>query len=139
MDDKRDEHTLEFLLNFDGRIHWLEKGYRLKFEIRRIKATRQRPHGLRYSFTLHGPNGRRLLGFDNAHAATSRKGTRRSQSPVAYDHWHRTEHDAGRPYEFVNADVLLRDFFAEVRRVLNEHGVSDEVVTTTVKDKGQKS
>jgi hypothetical protein len=35
-----DEHTLEFLLAFDGRVHHLEKGYWLKFEIRRMKRDR---------------------------------------------------------------------------------------------------
>jgi len=50
-----EERALEFLLAFDGRIHHLEQGYRLKFEIRRIAAIPEQPHGLRYSFTLHGP------------------------------------------------------------------------------------
>lgn len=26
MSDEKPEHTLEFLLAFDGRIHWLESG-----------------------------------------------------------------------------------------------------------------
>jgi len=60
-------HGLEFLLAFDGRIHHLEKGYWLKFEIARVTATTNRPHGLSYSFTLHAPDGTRLVGFDNAH------------------------------------------------------------------------
>ena len=37
--DEPHEHTLEFLLAFDGRTHWLEQGYRLKFEIKRTEAT----------------------------------------------------------------------------------------------------
>jgi len=61
------DHGLEFLLGFDGRIHHLEKGYWLKFEIARVTATTNRPHGLSYSFTLHAPGGIRLVGFDNAH------------------------------------------------------------------------
>jgi hypothetical protein len=40
-----DEHTLEFLLAFDGRIHHLERGFWLKFEIKRGLFTPQRPHG----------------------------------------------------------------------------------------------
>ena len=60
------EHTLEFLLDFDGRRHWYAGGYFAKFEIRRVAADTARPHGLRYSFTLHAPNGMRLVGFDNA-------------------------------------------------------------------------
>lgn len=64
------EHTLEFLLAFDGRVHWLESGHWIKFEIRRVEPTPKRPHGLRYSFTLHDPQGQRLVGFDNAHGVS---------------------------------------------------------------------
>ena len=63
------EYTLEFLLEFDGQIHWYQGGYWVQFEIRRIEPTEERPYGLRYSFTLHGPDGTRLVGFDNAHPA----------------------------------------------------------------------
>jgi hypothetical protein len=120
------DHTLEFLLNFDGRVHHLEKGYWIKFEIKRVKASKRRPFGLSYSLTLHAPDGVRLVGFDNAHTAVG--GSRFKQRPHATDHWHRTENDTGRPYEFKNADTLLQDFFHEVRRVLAEHGVSGAVV-----------
>lgn len=121
-----DEHTLEYLLAFDGRVHYLEQGYRLKFEIRRVKPTRERPHGLRYSFTLHDPQGRRLLGFDNAHPVPSPGSPFRRQE-AACDHWHRGEGDEGRPYRFTTADQLLADFFAEVRRVLSSLGISESV------------
>ena len=123
----RPEHTLEFLLAFDGRVHWLEQGYWLKFEIRRVAATDERPHGLNYSFTLHDPDGKRLVGFDNAHRIPPR-GARFRRRATASDHWHRTETDEGRPYAFVSADRLLDDFFREVRRVLTERGLSDAVV-----------
>lgn len=122
-----DDHTLEFLLAFDGRVHHLEEGYWIKFAIRKIAATAARPHGLSYSFTLHAPDGRRLVGFDNAHTVAA-SGSRFKQRPKASDHWHRTEHDPGKPYEFKDADTLLQDFFREVRRVLGEHGVSESVV-----------
>jgi len=32
-----------FCLAFDGRTHWLDQGYRLKFEIRKGEATTERP------------------------------------------------------------------------------------------------
>jgi hypothetical protein len=121
------EHTLEFLLAFDGRTHWLDQGYRLKFEIRRGAATDERPHGLRYSLTLHDPEGQRLVGFDNAHSVPL-AGARFNERPATADHWHRTHTDEGRPYDFIDADTLLRDFFREVRRVLAERGVSDTVM-----------
>ena len=133
--DMPEDHTLAFLLDFDGRIHDLEQGYWLKFEIKRVDETPVRPHGLSYSFTLHGPDGNRLLGFDNAHPVPAMG--RSAKRPIASDHWHRTVNDKGQPYRFVDADTLLADFFAEVRRVLAEHGVSETVVGT--RDNEQRS
>lgn len=127
MSDGQPEHTLEFLLAFDGRVHWLESGHWIKFEIRRVDPAPERPHGLRYSFTLHDPQGNRLVGFDNAHGVAE-PGSRFKASPEAVDHWHRTQDDEGRPYAFKDADTLLADFFREVRRVLAEQGASDTVV-----------
>ena len=125
------DHTLEYLLAFDGRLHWMLDDYHLKFEIRKIKPTAYRPHGLRYAFTLHDPSGKRLLGFDNAHAVMP-PGAHKER-PATADHWHRTEDDKGRPYKFVDADKLLADFFKEVNRVLKERGISDEIVRVTVR------
>lgn len=121
------EYGLEFLLAFDGRIHHLEEGYWIKFEIARVMATKERPYGLSYSFTLHGPDGTRLVGFDNAHRV-SPKGSRFKPAPPANDHWHRTETDPGRPYQFKDAEGLIGDFFDEVERVLGERGVDTTVV-----------
>ena len=78
-----------------------------------------RPHGLSYSLTLHGPDGSRLVGFDTAHAV------RESQGPGGKgrgrDHKHRME--TVRPYRFKDAVTLLEDFWAEVDGVLREKGV----------------
>src|SRR6266568_2950819 len=127
MHSRAPEYGLEFLLAFDGRIHHLEEGYWIKFEIERVKATKERPHGLSYSFTLHAPDGRRLVGFDNAHGVAA-KGSRFKPKPPASDHWHRTETDPGRPYQFKNAEGLIDDFFDEVERVLGERGIRMTVV-----------
>jgi hypothetical protein len=121
------QYGLEFLLAFDGRIHHLEEGYWIKFEIERVKATKERPHGLSYSFTLHAPDGTRLVGFDNAHGVAA-KGSQFKPQPPASDHWHRTETDPGRPYQFKNAEALIDDFFDEVERVLGERGIRTTVV-----------
>lgn len=127
MTDGGPDHELEFLLAFDGRIHHLEQGYWLKFEIKRVKAAKERPHGLSYSFTLHAPDGTRLIGFDNAHGVPVR-GSRFKRRPRTTDHWHRTENDPGRPYAFKDAATLIDDFFIEVERVLNERGVGSTVI-----------
>jgi hypothetical protein len=130
----RTDHALEFLLAFHGRVHHLEKGYWIKFEIRRVDATKSRPHGLAYSFTLHSPDGARLVGFDNAHGVPA-TGSRFKKRLSASDHWHRTETDPGKPYAFRDADTLIRDFFSEVRRALVDRGISEEVVR--VEDKSE--
>jgi hypothetical protein len=92
-----------------------------------VDATKARPHGLSYAFTLHAPNGTRLIGFDNAHGVPA-LGSRFKKRPAVNDHWHRTETDPGKPYAFQDADMLLQDFFREVRRVLNERGISETVL-----------
>src|SRR5437660_4116904 len=100
------EYGLEFLLAFDGRIHHFEEGYWIKFEIERVKTTKERPQGLSYSFTLHAPDGTRLIGFDNAHSVPA-EGSRYKPKPPATDHWHRMETDPGRPYQFKDAETLI--------------------------------
>jgi uncharacterized protein DUF6516 len=127
MDRQVPGHGLEFLLAFDGRIHHLEKGYWLQFEIARVATTSARPHGLSYSFTLHAPDGTRLVGFDNAHHVRA-PGSRVKRGGVATDHRHRTETDPGRPYVFQDAATLIDDFFDEVERVLRERGVGLRVI-----------
>ncbi len=116
------EYTLEFLLDFNGRVHRYAGGYWLKFDIVRVPVTEARPHGLDYSFTLHDPDNRRLIGFDNAHGISA-KGSRFKKRTKAMDHWHRTETDDGRPYAFIDAEHLIDDFFDEVERVLTARGV----------------
>ena len=133
MPKKTGEYTLEFLLDFNGHVHRYAGGYWLKFEIRKVEASDGKPHGLDYSFTLHGPDNRRLIGFDNAHSVPT-KGARFKKRPEAMDHWHRTETDEGRPYAFKDAETLLDDFFDEVERVLTEHGIPFEVVEVTEGD-----
>lgn len=129
-------HTLEFLLDFDGRVHWYEQGYFVKFEVKRTKPTEERPHGLRYSFTLHAPEGERLMGFDNAHTVAS--AARYAKRQAEADHWHRTKDDPGRPYTFTDAATLVGDFFDEVERILAENGVPLDVVRDGTKDERTK-
>lgn len=121
------EHELAYLLDFDGTRFLFEEGYWVKLEVSRTGPTPQRPHGLSYSFTLHDPDGQRLLGFDNAHGVSA-LGGRYKAKPVAYDHWHRSEKDQGRPYQFKSVFDLVQDFLDEVERVLRERGVSAVMV-----------
>ena len=80
----------------------------------------ERPHGLRYSLTLHDKDGARLVGFDNAHAVSSRTGPAAKRA-VAYDHKRRLR--TIRPYDYADAASLLADFWKEVEAVLAARGV----------------
>lgn len=108
------------LLDFHGRVYWLVNGWSIRLSIVESRVSSERPHGIRYSLTLHDVDGTRLLGFDNA---TGR--TRRTTS----DHWHpfrRTE--VHEPYEFIDADRLLVDFFTAVEDACRQTGVDPEYV-----------
>jgi Family of unknown function (DUF6516) len=128
------DYGLEYLLAFDGRVHIFENGCWVKFEIKRVETTKERPHGLYYSFTLHAPDGTRLLGFDNAHGVPA-QGSKFKKRAVAHDHWHRTETDPGRPYKFKDAETLLTDFETEVDQIIAARGGSSQVVSTKEKNK----
>ena len=136
MSGQRIDHTLEFLLAFDGRVHNLEKGYWIKFVIKKVEPDKTRPHGLSYSFTLHAPNGARLVGFDNAHPVAASVGGRFKVRSQVADHWHRIEGDVGKLYSFKDAETLLTDFFNEVERVLAQRGVG---MTVTNVEESRKS
>ena len=114
---------IDYLLGLDGEIQVQnEAGYWVKFEARRVIPTPGRPHGIRYSLTLHSPEGRRLMGFDNAHGGARPAGSRfkHSGEKFRFDHWHRHAADVGVTYEFNSAYKLLEDFYTEVDRVLKE-------------------
>jgi hypothetical protein len=112
----------EVLLDLDGQVFVVDakEQYWVRFSVSRVACTPERPHGLNYSLTLHGPDGSRLIGFDNAHRVRESHGPGgKSRGPV--DHKHRME--AVRPYRFQDAATLLEDFWAEVDRFLKEKGV----------------
>lgn len=87
---KKPEHTLEWLLAYDGRTHYFASGHFVKFEIRLVEESGIVPHGLAYSFTFHEPDGSRLLGFDDAHPVPH-SGGRYVKPRAEADHWHRTK------------------------------------------------
>ena len=64
-----------------------------------------------------------------------RKGSGFKKRQDAADHWHRTQDDTGEPYEFVDAEILIDDFFTEVERFMDERGLSTDVVD--VEEKGR--
>jgi hypothetical protein len=119
---KRDP-SLDTLLDLDGQVLVIDPDGRhwVRFVVRRVPATEARPHGLDYSLTLHGPDGERLVGFDNAHPVRTGSGPGRKSGPT-FDHKHRLK--ALRPYEYQDAAALLADFWTTVEEVLRERGVT---------------
>ncbi len=91
----------------------------VKFEVRSITPTREKPHGLDYSLTLHGPSGEWLVGFDNAHSVKASEGPGGKRE--VWDHKHRLR--TIRPYDYSNAAALIEDFWKFVDDVLEERGV----------------
>jgi hypothetical protein len=66
---QRRDPSLDTLLDLDGLTLVVdpEGGHWVRFVVTAVPVTPGKPHGLDYSLTLHGPNGDRLVGFDNAH------------------------------------------------------------------------
>lgn len=114
--------SLDHLLDLDGQVLVIdpEGGHWVRFVVTRVPAIEAKPHGLDYSLTLHGPDGDRLVGFDNAHPVrrTAGPGGRRQG---AQDHKHRLK--TVRPYDYRDAATLIADFWQEVETVLAEKGI----------------
>jgi hypothetical protein len=56
------------LLDVDGQVLVVdpEGGHWVRFVVTRVPVSPEKPHGIDYSLTLQGPEGERLVGFDNA-------------------------------------------------------------------------
>jgi hypothetical protein len=110
---------LDIVLDLDGESFAIgaDGDYIVRFVVKWVPPTPERPHGLSYSLTLHDEGGSRLVGFDNAHAAPARKGR---GGRVARDHRHRL--GTIRAYAYRDPVTLLADFWTEVYAVLKERG-----------------
>ena len=118
----RDDFGIETLIDLHNQVIDQVGGYWVKIEAWRVKTTVEVPHGIRYALTLHDPYGKRILGYDNAHAVKPPKKFKYAGQRLTYDHKHRHANDTGVPYEFQDAQQLLVDFLNEVDRVLKEVG-----------------
>ena len=119
---KRDS-SLDALLDLDGQVLVVdpESNHWVRFTVRRVPVTEAKPHGLDYALSLHGPDGERLVGFDNAHPVRDQAGPG-GRGRRTHDHRHRLK--TVRPYDYQDAGTLLADFWAEVDAVLKERGVT---------------
>jgi len=106
--------ALDALIDLDGQVFVVDpKGsHWVRFVVTRVSASKEKPHGLDYSLTLHGPDGNRLVGFDNAHAAAKQR------RGMPQDHRHRLR--TIKAYEYKDAATLLADFWAVVDSVVRE-------------------
>jgi hypothetical protein len=109
--------TLDLLLELDGQALVVDPDghYWVRFVVTKVPPSPAKPHGLDYSLTLHGPDGGRLAGFDNAHPVPPRK------RGAPQDHRHRLL--TLKSYDYRDAATLLGDFWAMVDAVLRERGV----------------
>jgi len=105
------------LLDLDAQILIVDPkgGHWVRFVVTRVPVLPEKPHGIDYSLTLHGPDGQRLVGFDNAHRAE------RQKPGEPQDHRHRLR--TIKAYEYRDAATLLADFWTTVDAVLRERGV----------------
>jgi len=118
----KDEPGLDTLLLLDGETFFVDVAgrYFVKFSVKRVKPSAERPHGLSYSLTLHDENGERLVGFDNAHPVPAQRGPA-GRGRAQHDHRHRFK--MIRPYQYRDAAALLADFWKQVEAVLKEKGM----------------
>lgn len=114
------DHTLDILLDLDEDRYLVDDdlGLWVKFDIKRVICTLERPHGIRYSLSLHNRFNQRVMGFDNAHAIEfGAKGCATKRR--IFDHWHADGSSKGKPYHYVTAAKLLEDFWFEVDRIVS--------------------
>lgn len=113
----RRDPGLDTLLLLDGERFVIEGEFWVRFEVKQVPPSPEKPHGLDYSLTLHDSTNRRLLGFDNAHPIREGSGPG-ARTRIEYDHQHKGKRV--RFYEYSNAFDLLTDFWNEVDLILKE-------------------
>jgi hypothetical protein len=107
------DYTLETLLDLHGYIAEIGGGFWVKIEASRIKESENKPFGLKYSLTLHSPNGDRVLGYDNAHSIPGQN----YRQP--HDHKHRGS--TVKKYLYQSAEELLSDFWNDVDKIVKNN------------------
>ena len=120
---ERRDPTLDVLLDLDGQVLVVDPagGHWVRFVVTQVAVSPEKLHGIDYSLTLHGPDGERLVGFDNAHPVAEQK----RGDPQDHRHLPRApgRQRTIRTYEYQDAATLLADFWDAVDAVLREKGV----------------
>lgn len=107
---------LDILLDLNEQRFFLEKGYWVKIEAHEVRPGPQRPHGIKYSLTLHDRENNRVFGMDNSHAVKVARKKRFVSRKKAFDHIHRL--DRIEDYEFQSSSQLLNDFWSNVSEII---------------------
>lgn len=118
---KHEDLEIENLLELDGARFVIDEllGLWVKFDIKIVEKEISRPHGIRYSLSLHDRSNQRIMGFDNAHAIEY--GKKNCVAPKrAFDHWHKKHNKNARPYLYESAGKLLEDFWTAVDEAVVE-------------------
>ncbi len=110
---------IENLLMLDGEVIEAdsELEYFAHFTTSKVEVSEGRPHGIKYSLTLHDKDNERLMGFDNAHAFEDKRRRKFSKHRKLskWDHKHKLkEVSVISPYDYETAEKLLSDFWVAV-------------------------
>lgn len=123
MSRKQDDWDIEWLLSLDRQRVGIENGYWWTVRVSKVEPSQERPHGLKYSITLHDSHDDRVLGFDNSHPIDVASGpARKSKRRTEYDHKDVRGKDS-ESYEFTSPERLIEDFFAEANAYLEKEGL----------------
>ena len=76
-----------------------ELGNTVEIKLWKVQVTKDKPHGFKYSL-VYIVNGERAIGYDNS----ERKGD------------HRHYKDKTEPYNFVNLEKLIEDFYHDIEK-----------------------
>jgi hypothetical protein len=101
----------------------MENGWQVVIRADWVDPTPQRPYGIDYALILQDERGRRIFGFDNAHAFDG------AQEGDCWDHEHKANRAGQRfCYKFVSASQTITDFFVRVEAHCATHGVSADFI-----------
>jgi hypothetical protein len=114
------DDDLEQLLCLHGTSYEMADGYVVEFKAERTDVTDRRPHGINYTLVLRPTDGEPLVRFV-AHAV-ARPGGQFVKPSAAFD-----QRDPGRPYASIMAAKVLEDFWAAVKRVMDELGIPNDL------------
>ena len=111
------DQGLDLLLEAQTDQFWVSNDYWIKVEVQQVVPSEQRPHGIRYTMTLHDKYNQRVMGYDNAHAVQPKR-KKYAGKLRTWDHKHPSKTPTTIHYEFVSAFQLLEDFYRDVNQIV---------------------